>query len=133
MTALQIKDDPQSSLAGAPPCLQILFKDKISEGGRNNGLFNIGVYLRKAFPDSWETEIMTYNLMYLEPPLPLSEVTAVSKALSRKDYIYRCGDAPINAHCDKGLCMTRKFGVVLLVPYFAYLGVSIAIGVNPGH
>ena len=111
VTALQIKDDPQSNLAGAPPCLQILFKDKISEGGRNNGLFNIGVYLRKAFPDSWETEILTYNLMYLEPPLPLSEVTAVAKALSRKDYIYKCNDAPINAHCDKGLCMTRKFGI----------------------
>ena len=111
VSALHIKDDPQSSMAGAPPCLQILFKDKISEGGRNNGLFNIGVYLRKAYPDSWETEIMTYNLMYLEPPLPLSEVTAVCKAVGRKDYIYKCNDAPINAHCDKALCMTRKYGV----------------------
>jgi cation:H+ antiporter len=29
--------------------------------------------------------------------------------------------------------LTRKFGLVLLVAYFAYLGVSIAVGVNPGH
>lgn len=29
--------------------------------------------------------------------------------------------------------LTRKFGFVLLAAYFAYLGVSIAVGVNPGH
>ena len=29
--------------------------------------------------------------------------------------------------------LTRKFGIVLLAAYFAYLGVSIAVGVNPGH
>ena len=111
VTALQIKDDPQSNWAGAPPCLQILFKNKISEGGRNNGLFNIGVYLRKAYPDTWETEILTYNLTYLEPPLPLNEVNVIAKQLGRKDYAYKCNDAPISAHCDKALCMTRKFGV----------------------
>ena len=37
-------------LQNGPPCLQILCKQGISEGGRNNGLFNIGVYLRKAYP-----------------------------------------------------------------------------------
>lgn len=29
--------------------------------------------------------------------------------------------------------LTRNFGFVLLAAYFAYLGVSIATGVNPGH
>ncbi|NQV23307.1 MAG: calcium/sodium antiporter [Rhodopirellula sp.] len=29
--------------------------------------------------------------------------------------------------------LTRRFGFVLLAAYFAYLGVSIAVGVNPGH
>lgn len=111
LLALQITDDSQSSWTGAPPCLQIICASKISEGGRNNGLFNIGVYLRKAFPDSWETEILTYNLTYLEPPLPLSEVNIIAKQLGRKDYAYKCSDAPINAHCDKVLCRTRKFGV----------------------
>ena len=91
--------------------MQILFKNKISEGSRNNGLFNIGVYLRKAYPNTWETEILTYNLTYLEPPLPLNEVNVIAKQLGRKDYVYKCNDAPINAHCDKALCMTRKFGV----------------------
>ena len=70
--ALQVGDPEEvSPMKDGPPCLQFLLKNKISEGGRNNGLFNIGVYLRKAYPDSWESEILTYNLQYLEPPLPL--------------------------------------------------------------
>ena len=94
-----------------PPCLQILCKQRISEGGRNNGLFNIGVYLRKAYPDSYESEILRYNMEYLSPPLPLPEVNIVAKQLDRKDYAYKCSDAPINAHCNKELCRTRKFGI----------------------
>ena len=110
--ALQVvKVKEKQLLADGPPCLQILCTDRISEGGRNNGLFNIGVYLRKAFPDSWESEILSYNMQYLDPPLPLNEVNIVAKQVQRKDYAYKCSDAPINAHCNKELCHTRKFGV----------------------
>ena len=101
----------QHQLTDGPPCLQILAKNKISEGGRNNGLFNLGVYLRKAYPDSWESEILKYNMEYLDPPLPLNEVNIVAKQLEKKDYVYKCSDAPINAHCNKTLCLTRKHGV----------------------
>tara|TARA_R100000935_G_scaffold30569_1_gene50969 strand:- start:119 stop:1654 length:1536 start_codon:yes stop_codon:yes gene_type:complete len=112
VVGLQVVETKQSSLlADGPPCLQILCANKISEGGRNNGLFNIGVYLRKAFPDSWESEILSYNMQYLDPPLPLNEVNTVAKQCNRKDYAYKCSDAPVNAHCNKELCRTRKFGV----------------------
>ena len=83
----------------------------ISEGGRNNGLFNVGVYLRKAYPDSWESEILVYNAKYFSPPLPLNEVNVVAKQLQKKDYAYMCRDAPINAYCNAELCKTRKFGI----------------------
>ena len=109
---LQITDMGSTELLkDGPPCLQILCAAKISEGGRNNGLFNIGVYLRKAYPDSWEAEILQYNMRYFSPPLPLPEVNIVAKQLERKDYTYKCNDAPINSHCNKDLCRTRKFGV----------------------
>jgi hypothetical protein len=109
---LQVVDSGETDiLKDGPPCLQILCKSGISEGGRNNGLFNIGVYLRKAFPDSWESEILRYNMECLSPPLPLAEVNIVAKQMERKDYAYKCSDAPINAHCNKDLCRTRKFGV----------------------
>jgi hypothetical protein len=98
-------------LSDGPPCLQILCKEGISEGGRNNGLFNIGVYVRKAYPDSWESEILRYNMEYIAPPLPLNEVNVVAKQVEKKDYAYKCSDAPINSHCNKELCRTRKFGI----------------------
>jgi hypothetical protein len=111
LLGLQRKEKTQEFMKDGPPCLQILCQQKISEGGRNNGLFNLGVYLRKAFPDSYETEILTYNATYLAPPLPLNEVNLVAKQLDKKDYAYKCSDAPINAHCNKDLCRTRKHGV----------------------
>tara|TARA_R110002020_G_scaffold436069_1_gene646265 strand:- start:333 stop:1193 length:861 start_codon:yes stop_codon:yes gene_type:complete len=83
----------------------------ISEGGRNNGLFNVGVYLRKAYPDSWESEILVYNAKYFSPPLPLNEVNVVAKQLQKKEYAYMCKDAPINAYCNAEVCKTRKFGI----------------------
>ena len=112
IASLQLGDaKKEEPMMDGPPCLQILASKKIAEGGRNNGLFNLGVYLRKAYPDSWETEILTYNMQYLDPPLPLSEVNIVAKQLERKEYAYKCSDAPINAYCNKTLCLTRKHGV----------------------
>ena len=99
------------TLADGPPCLQILAQNKISEGGRNNGLFNLGVYLRKAYPDTWDAELLTYNMQYLDPPLPLGEVNIVAKQLEKKDYAYKRNDSPINAHCNKTLCLTRRHGI----------------------
>jgi hypothetical protein len=80
ITKLQIGSNGESGLLkDGPPCLQILCQNGISEGGRNNGLFNIGVYLRKAYPDSWESEILRYNMEFFSPPLPLPEVNIVAK------------------------------------------------------
>lgn len=109
--ALTIEEDSETPVKDGPPCLQTLCKQQISEGGRNNGLFNIGVYLRKAYPDSWESEILIYNAKYLAPPLPLNEVNLVAKQLQKKDYAYKCKDAPINSYCNSEVCRTRKFGI----------------------
>ncbi len=108
---LTIETDDVTPVKDGPPCLQILAREKISEGGRNNGLFNLGVYLRKAFPDSWESEFLKYNSQYLDPPLGLDEVNIVAKQLQKKDYAYKCKDTPICNHCNAELCKTRKFGI----------------------
>jgi hypothetical protein len=113
VTALTHAAEPEDkgAIADGPPCLQILAKMKISEGGRNNGLFDLGVYLRKAFPDSWESELLSYNMQFLDPPLPLNEVNVVAKQVAKKDYAYKCKDAPIQQYCNIELCRTRKFGI----------------------
>jgi|TARA_R110000787_G_scaffold187816_2_gene299699 hypothetical protein len=112
VSGLSIDEQKQfKPIEDGPPCLQILCREKIGEGGRNNGLFNIGVYLRKAFPDTWQSEFLTYNTQYIDPPLPLPEINVVAAQLEKKDYTYKCNDAPINAFCNKELCRTRKFGI----------------------
>jgi hypothetical protein len=103
--------EKQDFLVDGPPCLQVLLPKKISEGGRNNGLFNIGVYLQKVYPDSWETELMQWNMAYVDPPLGLTEIGVVVNQLKKKDYAYKCNDAPINSYCDRPTCLMRKFGI----------------------
>lgn len=98
-------------LPNGPPCLQLLCTQGFPEGTRNNGLFNIGVYLRKAFPDTWEDELLKSNQAYMDPPLPLAEINTLVKQLKKKDYMYRCKSAPIDSHCNKQICKTRQYGV----------------------
>ena len=113
--AFEIKNEPDEDFKDVPPCLQALFKQGFEEGSRNNGLFNVGVYLRKAFPKTWDREISVYNAKYFDPPLDLNEMQAVAKQLDKKDYTYKCSDQPIKSFCNKELCATRKFGVQSLV------------------
>lgn len=100
-----------SDLIDGPPCLQVLCGQGFPQGTRNNGLFNLGVFLRKAKQDTWEDELMQFNQKYMQPPLPLNELTVVVKQLKKKDYGYKCKDAPINGHCNSSVCKTRKFGI----------------------
>ena len=109
--ALNADEDAASPIVDGPPCLQILCREGIGEGARNNGLFNLGVYLRKAYPETWDSEVLNYNMQFIKPPLPLGEVNTVAKQLERKDYTYKCKDAPINSYCNPELCRTRKFGI----------------------
>tara|TARA_R110000796_G_scaffold19904_4_gene59522 strand:- start:72 stop:1631 length:1560 start_codon:yes stop_codon:yes gene_type:complete len=100
-----------------PPCLQILTDDGVGEGGRNNALFNIGVYYRKFDPDNYKNLIEDYNRQYIQPPLKSDEVLVVIKQVSQSDsdgaprYSYRCTQPPIESLCNKRLCKKRKYGV----------------------
>lgn len=112
VTGLSVESTSEvSPIMEGPPCLQHLCTQGFPEGTRNNGLFNIGVYLRKFSPDTWEDELMRYNMEHFEPPLPLAEVNVIARQLQRRDYAYKCNDAPINDHCDRERCLTRRYGV----------------------
>jgi hypothetical protein len=95
----------------APPCIQHLIVQGFPKGTRNSGLFNVGVFLRKKYPDEWEKRLEKVNLEYMQPPLGAQEVITVTKQLQRKDYFYRCNDQPIASHCNSPLCRTRKHGI----------------------
>jgi hypothetical protein len=104
-------------LKDGPPCLQILTEQGVSDGSRNNALFNVGVYYRKADPDNYKELIEDYNRNYINPPLKSDEVLVVIKQVSQSDnegapkYMYRCSQPPIESLCNKRLCKKRKFGI----------------------
>ena len=100
-----------SEFEDGPPCLQALSQVGYPVGTRNDGLYNIGVYLKRSRPDSWETALDDFNHKYLSPPITLPEVQGVIKSLKKKDYTYGCTKQPIAQHCNAALCRTRKYGV----------------------
>ena len=77
-----LKIEVNSELKEGPPCLQILTQQGFPEGTRNNGLFNMAVYARKAFPVSWQAKVESYNIKFMDPPLKSTEVLEVIKAAS---------------------------------------------------
>jgi Family of unknown function (DUF5906)/TOTE conflict system, Archaeo-Eukaryotic Primase domain/Primase C terminal 1 (PriCT-1) len=102
---------PESELfADGPPCLRMLEKLGIPSGNRNEGMFNVAVYLRKRFPDEWQNQVQEYNAKICDPQLSLSEVNALIKSVDRKKYSYKCKHPPIKRHCDKAACRQCAFG-----------------------
>jgi hypothetical protein len=100
-----------NDIKDGPPCLQVLLKQGFPQGTRNNGLFNVGVYLKKSNPEKWQIEIEEYNRKYVHPPLPAQEVLALIGTLKKKEYNYKCNDEPIKSYCNVNKCRGCKFGV----------------------
>lgn len=114
LTAAQLEAfsvEPTEALAGGPPCLQQLINDGFPEGTRNSGLFNLGIYAKKAHPDNWKHKLEEYNAAYMKPPLTASEVLGVIKALDKHDYNYTCKTQPIESACNADKCRRCKFGI----------------------
>jgi len=103
--------EPDHPIKDGPPCLQALCAQGVPEGTRNNALFNIGIYLKKIIPIHWDDALVVHNLKYVSPPLPNNELQVLVKQLNKKDYKYKCKDAPLNSFCNSGLCRTRKHGI----------------------
>ena len=98
---------------GIPPCLVTLLSDGVPNGQRNNCMYNVGVYLKKRYPekDEWQSHMFTYNKKFMEPPLDVGEINTLIESLDGKDYKYKCKDEPIHSFCDAKKCSTREFGV----------------------
>jgi hypothetical protein len=105
------KQQPAIPFSDGPPCLQHLAAGGFPDGGRNNSLFHMGVYWKKANPSEWPKMVKRDNELYMKPPLPDEEVDSVIKQLQKKDYEYKCKDEPMKTHCQSGKCRGRKFGV----------------------
>ena len=98
-------------LPNGPPCLQQLTEFGIPQGGRNTVLFNVGIYLKNSSPETWKESLEKHNQSYCTPSLPAKEVVSVQEQLKKKEYNYQCKVEPLNSHCNRSLCRTRKFGI----------------------
>lgn len=93
-----------------PPCLQVIaLSGGFAEGGRNVGMTAVMTYLKRRYPDSWQTKVDEYNAAMGR--LGSQELTQIVKNYQRKDYGYQCKQPPINAHCQRKACLQRTFGV----------------------
>lgn len=110
-------------LKDGPPCLQTigLLNNMGPHSGRNNYLFSLGVYLKKADPEFWEQKLFEANSA-ISSPLKKDEVeSTIVNSLRKKDYIYKCNDAPCVDFCRKTLCKKREFGIGKEGGYFSEL------------
>ena len=108
---LNLKSNDFELLPDGPPCLQYLLKVGFPEGTRNNALYNLGVYAKKAFPNEWEEKLEDHNLEFMKPPLKSREVQTVISSLNKRSYNYMCSEQPIQPFCNRALCVSQKFGI----------------------
>jgi hypothetical protein len=102
---------PDKEHAQAPPCIQAMIKNGVGPGMRNEALYSIGVYLKKAHPEgSWKDKLMDVNASF-DDPIPASEVRTLQGSIARRDYQYKCKADPLKSLCDSNVCVTRKFGI----------------------
>ncbi len=95
----------------APPCLQHIIEHGIESGSRNEALYNLTIYMKRKYPDSFRDKLLDLNAVIFDRPLPAREARATIASASRKDYKYRCSESPCRDHCNLELCITREFGI----------------------
>jgi hypothetical protein len=112
---LKIANDKEGNdyFRGMPPCLVTLLSDGVPNGQRNSCMYNVGVYLKKRYPekDAWQKHMFKYNEEFMQPPLDVGEINTLIESLEGKDYKYKCKDEPIHSFCDARKCSMREFGV----------------------
>ena len=95
----------------APPCIQKMIHSGVESGARNEALYNITVYLKRARPDNFFDDAMGLNGSIFDKPLTPVEAKKVIRSASRRDYLYKCSEEPCKSLCDRKLCVTREFGI----------------------
>ena len=87
-------------LADGPPCLQTIYYDK-NPINRNHYLFSICRYLKAKHGDDFEYLVYKYNNSLAEPLDAKEIVSTIISSHKKKDYSYKCDEAPLCDFCDK--------------------------------
>lgn len=95
----------------APPCIQKMIHTGVESGSRNDSMYNVVVYLKRARPDTFFDDAMALNRTMFDKPLGPAEAKKVIRSASRRDYLYKCSEEPCKSLCDRKVCVTREFGI----------------------
>lgn len=106
LRALALSDHPE-----APPCIQHIFTHGVAQGHRNEGLYNVVVYLKKLDPGKAEAAATDANQTIFDKPLPRAELGRTINSAMREAMHYRCNEEPIRSLCDRESCLKRKHGI----------------------
>lgn len=102
---------PKTDHAEAPPCVISMIHNGLGPGMRNEGMFSIAVYIKRAFPESWRDKLQDINAGMADP-LPAEELRkTIINSIARKDFLYKCKLEPCKSLCDSNVCVTRKYGI----------------------
>ena len=95
----------------APPCIQKMIQMGVESGSRNEAMYNVTVYLKRARPENYFSDALLLNSTMFDKPLGPAEAKKVIRSASRRDYLYKCGEDPCKSLCDRKVCVTREFGI----------------------
>lgn len=111
VTVEQLQEMAHREHLEAPPCVQKMIHSGVESGSRNDSMYNVVVYLKRARPDSFFDDAMELNKTMFDKPLPPAEAKKVIRSASRRDYLYKCGEEPCKSLCDRKVCVTREHGI----------------------
>lgn len=101
----------ESQHSEAPPCIQRMLADGVGKGHRNEAMYNMTIYLKKAFPESWRDRAFDTNTTMFHEPMSHAEAKKVIDSASRRDYRYKCKEEPCRSLCNSSICVMRKYGI----------------------
>lgn len=109
--AKELAEFTQREHLEAPPCVQKMIHMGVESGARNDAMYNVVIYLKRARPETFFDDAMALNRSMFDKPLPPSEAKKVIRSASRRDYLYKCGEEPCKSLCDRKVCVGREFGI----------------------
>jgi len=111
VSAAQLVERSSDEHAEAPPCIQKMISEGVGSGHRNEALYNMVIYLKQAYPETWRDKAFDLNARVFDKPLAFAEAKRTVASAGRRDYRYKCKEEPCRSRCRSAICVTRKFGI----------------------
>ena len=96
-----------------PPCLEILSKNKMTDG-RDRFLYNYMVFGKKKYSDDWKNKVLQAGRNYFEFNATWTDdhIKMKIKQWDKETKGHTCTDELLAPVCVKSECVKRKFGII---------------------